>query len=282
MLAPAAPEGRLTLIVGEAAKLPAFLRRDFLHAWSYRMSFVSDAVGLAIQTVIFLYIGKMIDPDVLPTFGSARVSYLEFVVVGIAISMLLGIGLFRAGAAYRNEQLMGTLEAVLMTPTTSGTIQLGSILYDLVYMPIRTGVFFLVLALTLDVRLSAGGIPQAFVVLMLFMPFVWGVGIAYAAFNLTFKRVGGGGLIALLTITSGAYFPLTLFPDWLRTLAGLNPMAVAIKALRESLLGGAGWSVVQDALVVLAPAAILSLAAGILCFRLAMHRERRRGTVGLY
>ena len=278
----ARPSGRLAVLASEAAKLPAFLRRDFLQAWSYRMAFFGDAAGLALQTVVFFYIGKMVDPDVLPTFGAAKVSYLEFVAVGIAISMFIGLGLIRAAAAFRNEQLMGTLEAVLMTPAATATLQLGSVIYDLIYMPLRTGVFFLVIALTLDVRFDADGVLPAAVTLLLFIPFVWGLGIMYAAANLTFRTAGGGIAVTLLTITSGAYFPVTLFPDWLSTLAEWNPMTIAVETMREALLGDAGWSDVRSALLVLAPASVLTLALGMVSFRLAARRERRRGTVGLY
>ena len=273
---------RLALVASEAAKLPAFLRRDFLGAWSYRMAFVSDAVGLAFQEVLFFYIGKMVDPDVLPTFGSANVSYLEFVAVGIAISMLIGIGIFRAANAFRNEQLMGTLEALLMTPTAATTVQFGSVVYDLVYMPLRTGIFFIVIALTGEVSFNAGGILPALATLLLFIPFVWGLGIMYAASTLTFRVGGGGFAITLLTITSGAYFPLTLFPSWLASVAELNPMAIAIDTMRESLLGDAGWSNVASGLVVLAPASLVTLVLGVASFRIALRRERRRGTIGLY
>jgi len=278
-----APRGnRLALLASEAAKLPAFLRRDFLGAWSYRMAFFSDAVGLAFQAVLFFYIGKMVDPDVLPTYGKGNVSYLEFVAVGIAISMLIGIGIFRAANAFRNEQLMGTLEALLMTPTTATTVQFGSVVYDLVYMPLRTAIFFIAIAFAGDVSFNPDGILPATATLLLFIPFVWGLGIMYAAATLTFKVSGGGFVVTLLTITSGAYFPLTLFPAWLATIAELNPMAIAIDTMRESLLGDAGWSDVASGLVVLAPASLVTLALGIGSFRLALRRERRRGSVGLY
>jgi ABC-2 type transport system permease protein len=274
--------GRLRLVISEAAKLPAFLRRDFLGAWSYRMAYVSDALGLAFQAFLFYYIGKMVDPDVLPSFDGTNVSYLEFVAVGIAISMLISIGIFRAASSFRTEQLMGTLEALLMTPTTPATVQIGAVVYDLVYMPVRTGIFFLAIGIAGDVSFNPGGILPATVTLLLFIPFVWGIGIMYAAATLTFKVSGGASAVVLLTITSGAYFPLTLFPDWLAALAELNPMAVAIDTMREALLGDAGWSDVASGLVILAPAALVTLALGFASFRLALRRERRRGSVGLY
>ncbi|MBA3476119.1 MAG: hypothetical protein H0T10_05120, partial [Actinobacteria bacterium] len=148
---PAPRRVRAQGVAAEFAKISAFLRRDFLQAWSYRAAFVTDAVGLALQTALFFYISKIVDPNVLPTFGGSRVSYLEYVVVGIAMTMLIALGIFRAAAAFRNEQLMGTLEVLLMTPTAPWTIQIGSIVYDLVYIPLRTGLFFVVVALATEV-----------------------------------------------------------------------------------------------------------------------------------
>jgi hypothetical protein len=87
---------RLHIVGSEAAKLPAFARRNFLEAWSYRMAFIWDIVGLAFQALTFYFIGKMISPTSLPTFGGEQVSYLEFVAVGIAISMFVALALVRA------------------------------------------------------------------------------------------------------------------------------------------------------------------------------------------
>lgn len=277
-------EGRLPVLTGELAKLPAFVRRDFLQAWSYRMSFASDAVGLVVQAVMFFYIGRMIDPDALPTYGGARVTYMEFVTIGISLSMFLALGLGRVATAIRGEQLMGTLESVLMTPTSPATVQLGSVLYDLIYVPLRTGLFLAAVGLTFGLHFDTGGILPATVVLLAFIPFVWGLGIASAAALLTFRRGSGGvGLaVTLMALGSGAYFPLALFPGWVGTLAELNPMAAAIQGMRLPLLGDAGWAEVGPSLAILAPASVVTLAAGILAFRLALRRERRTGTLNLY
>jgi ABC-2 type transport system permease protein len=277
-----AQAGRLSTVLSEAAKLPAFLRRDFLEAWSYRTAFIADAVNLALQALLFFYVGRLVDPATLPTFGGGRVTYFEFVVVGIAISMVVGVGLFRAAAAFRKEQLMGTLEVLLMTPTSPATIQFGSVIYDLVYVPLRTLLFFLAVTLAADVEINANGILPAVVTLLCFIPFVWGLGILYAASTVTFKVAGGGFVVSILTLTSGAYFPLSVLPDWVQTLAELNPMTLAVNAMRETLLGDGGWAEAGSALLVLAPASLVTLALGIVAFRAALLRERRRGTLGLY
>jgi ABC-type polysaccharide/polyol phosphate export permease len=117
-----------------------------------------------------------------------------------------------------------------------------------------------------------------------FIPFVWGLGSIAAASVLTFRR--GSGVLGFgtfaLTFSSGAYFPLTLFPSWVATVARLNPIAVAVSAMRDQLIGGVGWSDAALAVAKLVPMSGVTLALGLLAFRLAMRRERRLGTLGLY
>jgi ABC-2 type transport system permease protein len=276
--------GPVALVQGELAKVPAFMRRDLLVAWSYRLSFFTDAIGLVIGAFMFYFVGLMVDPSVLPSFGGTRASYMEFVVVGIALGTFIALGLGRVAGALQGEQLMGTLESLLMTPTATATIQLGSVVYDLVYIPIRTGLFLLVIAIGFGLDFEASGVLPAALLLLLFIPFVWGLGAASAAATLTFRRGGGviGFGVTVLVLGSGAFFPLTLLPDWVTTLAEVNPMALAIDGMRQALIGGAGFAdVARDALM-LAVMAGASLAVGMFLFRRAQQRERRRGTLGLY
>jgi ABC-2 type transport system permease protein len=272
------------LVLEELRKLPAFVRRDFLTAWSYRMSFFSDVVSLVGQALLFYFVGLMVDQDVLPTYGGTEVTYLEFAAVGMALNVFVAFGLQRVAAAMRSEQLMGTLESLLTSPTATPTIQAGSVAFDLVYLPLRLALFLGALTVAFGLGFQLDGVLPATVVLLAFLPFVWGLGVASAAMMLTFRR--GGGLIGVgvvgLGFLSGAYFPVDLLPNWLEVAATVNPITMAIDGMREALLGGAGWSVVLPALAVLAPLSAASLALGVAAFRLALRRERRIGTVGQY
>lgn len=268
----------------EIGKLGAFFRRDFLTAWSYRMAFVSDAVGLIVTALLFSFMAKLIDPQRLPTYNGHRASYMEFVAIGIALGAFVTLGLGRAAQAIRNEQMMGTLEALLMTPTEPTTIQLGSVVYDLFYIPLRTAVFLAVIAATFGLHFHAAGFAPALVILLLFIPFVWGIGVLSAGVVLTYRRGGAGvGFIALLLIVgSGAYFPIDVLPGWLQGIATLNPITTAVDGMRQVLIGNEGWALTGSIALELAPAALISLALGFVAFRLALRRERRRGTLGLY
>jgi ABC-2 type transport system permease protein len=145
-------------------------------------------------------------------------------------------------------------------------------------------VLLITLALAFGLGLQLDGVPQAVVVLVFFMPFVWGLGILAAAITLTFRRGSGvvGLAIAGLTLISGLYFPIGLLPDWLSTAAEANPLAIAAEELRHALLGGADWGAVGPDLLILTPLSLLSFLLGTAAFRLALRRERRLGTLGAY
>lgn len=270
--------------IAELSKLGAFLRRDVLVRLSYRTALLSDWFNLIAQAFLFSFVSKLVDPSRLPTASGDRSSYLAYVTVGIAVSGFLAIGLARLVAAVRQEQLLGTLESVMVTPTTATTILLGSVIYDIIYVPIRTVIFLAVVSLWFNVNFAGSGYLPALLILAAFIPFVWGIGSVASATVLTFRR--GSGVIGIgtfaLTFTSGAYFPLTLFPSWVESLSKLNPIGVAITGMRDQLIGGAGWADAAAVLAKLVPMSALSLLVGLYAFRLAMRRERRLGTLGLY
>jgi len=271
-------------LAGELRKLPAFVRRDFIVAWSYRLPFVGDWIGLALQAFMFYFVGLIVDPAKLPSFGGSPTSYMEFVAVGIAISAFLTLALGRVAVGMQQEQFAGTLESLLMTPTSPATVQLGSVVYDLIYIPIRTAIFLVIIAFAFGLDFHASGLLPALVVLLVFIPFVWGLGVASAGATLTFRR--GSGIVGLastvLVLFSGAFYPLDVLPSWVATIAELNPITIAVEGMREPLLAGTGWDGVGKAAAILVPLSAVSLAVGFYAFRAALRRERRQGTLGLY
>jgi len=267
----------------EIAKLAAFLRRDALVAWSYRTSLLSEWVMLALQAGMFYFVGRIVDPSKLPAYGGSRASYMEFAAVGIALGAFLQLSIGRVANGIRSEQMMGTLESLMMTPTAAATVQVGTVVYDLLYIPLRTTIFLATVGIAFGLRFEPSGFLPAALVLLAFIPFAWGLGVASAAAVATFKRGEGvaGIVVAALTLVSGAYIPLSVFPGWIADATRYNPIALAVTGMRGPLLAG-GWTGVPHALALLAPMSAITLATGITLFKLALRREHRRGTLGLY
>jgi ABC-2 type transport system permease protein len=277
---------RKAAILEELRKLPAFFRRDLLVTWSYKLQFFTDWINLIGQVVVFYFVSGLVNPSAMPTYGDTQTSYLQFVTIGIAVTSFLQVSLARVTAAIRNEQLQGTLETLLLTPTAPATFQIGSAMYELAYVPVRVVLFLGFAAVIFGVHYNVAGLPETVAVLVVFVPFVWGLGVISAAATLTYRRgtsfVGAGA--SALTITSGAYFPVTAFEKFpiLNWLALHNPITLALYAIRNLLLGDWGWGQTLPVLAILLPVAAATLAAGVWAFRAALRREQRRGTLGLY
>ena len=271
-------------IAGELAKLPAFVRRDLRTAVSYRSSLVTTGLGLAVQVLVLSWIGKLIDPRSLPELGGVRLSYMAFVTIGMAVNLIAATLLYQTSTALRNEQLIGTLESLLCTPTAVWTLQLGSAAASLVAIPLRMGFFLAALGILFGLDYHASGILPSAVLVLALLPCMWGIGLAVSGAILTFRRGAGATSLgaAALGLSSGAFIPLNALPHWLSTVASANPLTIAIRGLRDALLGGTGWTGVGAHLLVLVPLSVGALAAGWLAFRLALARERRNGTLGTY
>ena len=271
-------------LAAEAAKLPAFVRRDWKIALSYRAIFVGEALGLAGQFVVFYFIAQMIDPGQLPTYGGKTPTYLAFVVVGLVINLTAGVLLHQVAAQLRQEQLMGTFDALMSTPTSGATLQVGSVAYTLLFVPIRAAILITAIGIGFGLDLQPSGIGPTMLLLVGFLPFTWGIGLASAGIVITFRRGTNatGLLLTMLGLVSGAVFPIALLPPLLQTIAEWNPFALAIDGVREALIGGTGWGPALDAMVRLVPLSLASLGIGILCFKAAIGRERHRGTLGHY
>jgi ABC-2 type transport system permease protein len=279
-----ASTGKVNAVREDLAKIPAFFRRDLLILWSYRTAFFSDWFNMLIQVLVFYFLSRIVPSDALPEYGGRPTTYIQYVTVAIALTAFIAISLGRVATAVTTEQNQGTLEALLMTPTASPTLQLGWVMYDLLYVPLRTAVFLTLMSLLLGVTISPAGILPTVVMFIPFIPFIWGIGVISGAIILTFRRGHGlvGVSVVLLTLTSGAYFPIQYFPGWLQRLAEFNPMTRVLNGAREALLGHPDWSLVWSVVPPLLPLAAVSISLGMIAFRLALTRERRRGTLGLY
>jgi ABC-2 type transport system permease protein len=173
---------------------------------------------------------------------------------------------------------------VFLSPTAPTTVLMGIVVYDLVYVPIRSVIFLAALSLLTDVRFSLSALIPVMVIFVAFAPFLWGLSFVGAAGMLTFRRGAGiaGLTAAVLVITSGSFFPVTVLPEWLQLVARLNPITIAVDGVRAALLGAAGWAEAFRSAISILPFAAVSLALGVLALRAALRRERRRGTLGLY
>jgi ABC-2 type transport system permease protein len=217
--------------------------------------------------------------------GLPGVDYFSFVLVGMAFYLYLQSSLGAFASKIRQEQLTGTLEALLTTPTSISAIILYSSVWDFVVASVRVFVYLGIGAL-LGVRLAWFNIGSTLLVLALTIVSFSGIGILSASLILYFKR--GDPLNFLIagahTLLGGVLFPVELLSrwPWAQSLSNLIPLTYALRAVRRTLLAGASLADIRADLGVLALFAMVLLPLSLLAFRFALRKARQEGSLVHY
>lgn len=268
----------------------AFLKKDFLTEISYRFSFVLQFMSIFFSVVMFYFVAQLLGES--PTLqqklgdygGDASQSYFAFVLIGIAFSNYLSVGLTSFSSSIRAEQMIGTLEAMLVTPTRLSNIVVSSSLWSFAFTSIQVAVYLLIGGLFFGVDFGNANPLPALTALILTVIAFSSLGIISASFIMIFKR---GDPIAWVIATSstllgGVYYPITILPEWLQTLSYIFPITYALRAIRMSLLKGAGFYDVGGDLLALVIFSVIMIPISLFVFRYAVARAKRDGSLAYY
>jgi ABC-2 type transport system permease protein len=130
------------------------------------------------------------------------------------------------------------------------------------------GFLILIISLFLGFRITnLWGIFLALLLMILIGIGFIGFGIAIAS---TMEDTQGFSTIMNLIVSplfllSGAFFPITNLPSWLRPIASINPLTYGVDALRASLIGFSQFSLILD-LTVLSFFSLIMVIAGAYFF----------------
>ena len=111
-------------------KLFAFIKKDFLEEISYRFNFFLSLAGMLLSVFMFYFIGKTFSGTMSPTLQRYGGDYFPYVLIGIAVSNFVTFGLSALSQQVRSAQVVGTLEALMGTPTSIYTILVGNSLWS--------------------------------------------------------------------------------------------------------------------------------------------------------
>ncbi|MGC8874590.1 MAG: ABC transporter ATP-binding protein/permease [Chloroflexia bacterium] len=267
-----------------SVRTAAFLRRDLLLQLSYRLATVLQIAGILFSVTAFYFVARLLGGAASPVLSEYGGDYFAFVLIGIAYSAYQSAGLFSFSEAIRGGQMQGTLEAMLLTPTSVGHILFMSALWSFALASLQVLLYLATGAILFGAPVGPVHVGTALLTLLLSILAFSGLGILSAGFILVTKRGDpiGMALTALSTLLSGVYYPVALLPRPLRALASFLPMTHALRAMRLALLQGATPSQVSAELRALALFVLLLFPGGLLAFQEALRRARREGSLGQY
>lgn len=256
----------------------AFLRRDLRVAISYKIPFILEIAAIVFTVLTYIFVSKLISPGRVPG------GYFAFVLIGLTVSGFLGAGVYQLGSNLRNEQIQGTLEALLASGVPIGGLAGGMAAYPFV-SALWSAVIYVVVGALAGARAEPGANwLLALTALGIGAISFVAIGLVGAALVLIFRRAAAatGWLVAVLSLAGGELFPTALLPGWFRALANVSPYTQTLRLIRSAVLEAGGWADGASTLIVLAVMALGYGAIGIGALALGLRHARRTGSLGQY
>ncbi len=262
-------------------KAGLFLRRDFQTQFSYRFSFVMQILGILFSVASFYFVAQLFGAQANPYLNNYGGDYFAFVLIGIAFTGYQGVALYSFSGVIQSAQAMGTLEAMLVTPTRLSTLLFGSSLWNFAFTSLRVIVYLLMGVLVFDVRLGGANLLSALVILALTILSLSSIGILSACFIIVFKQGNPLNFVigSVSSLLSGVYYPVAVLPAWLQVVAKVYPLTYTLDAMRRALLTGASVIELLPEIGALAGFSVALLPLSLLAFRQAVKQAKRDGSL---
>ena len=262
----------------------AFVKRSFISATSYMLSFVLDLLNIILSVAVFFFMSKLFGSAFIPHLKPYGGDYFSFVLIGVALSDYLGIAMGSMAGTIRGGQVMGTLEALLVTQTEIPTIVVSSSLYSYIWTSIRVVAYLVVGVLCFNMKIQSANYGAALLILVLTIIAFSSMGIISASFIMVLKR--GDPISWVFTSLSGLLcglmYPISVLPEWLQKLAYFLPLTYALEGMRLALLKGYSIAQLYTNILALVVFSVIMFPISILGFKYAVKKAKIDGSLTQY
>jgi ABC-2 type transport system permease protein len=166
-----------------------------------------------------------------------------------------------------DEMREGVVERMTVTPMSRVAMLVGRSLRDVVLL-LGQGLIIVLLAVPFGLEINLGGVTVAFLMLAL-------IGIMMSPISYTLALVLKSedalapvvnGISLPLLLLSGVMLPMSLAPDWLQTVAKLNPLYHAVAAIRSLFNASYGDSEIMLGVALLVALSVVTIRVGARSF----------------
>jgi ABC-2 type transport system permease protein len=235
------------------------------------------AVNAINQTAnISLSISKtMVTPYKVASKGTipGNPSYFQFLAPGMMMMVVMMGAMSGLPRAIAYEKDAGTLDGVLVAPTSRFSIILGKVMAQTVRAFIQ-GMVVLLLAIVLFGVVVHGNI--LLVVFMLFIGIFSFIGLGIMITSVASDEETASTIMMVLQFPmmflSGVLFPITQMPWYMQAVAKALPLTYAAQAMRKIIVLGAGIQDIMTELIILLVFGVVLMIISIPLFKRAMAR----------
>lgn len=206
--------------------------------------------------------------------------FVLYLVIGTLVWHFLSVVFDNLSEVIAWERWEGTIEYTFMAPVHRFTHMLGQTTFSLMYGLLHTGVVLVAVAIFFRIDLSQANLAGGLLVLLAGSFSFIGFGIIASVLPLLFPERGAQMthvIQALLLLFSGVYYPISVLPEWMQTVAMFSPATYVLIGMREALLENASLDRLWPNIWPLLIAGVIMLPAGMKVFQSAERYAKRTG-----
>ncbi|HET7088741.1 MAG TPA: ABC transporter permease [Anaerolineae bacterium] len=169
-----------------------------------------------------------------------QIDYFTFFVPGLVVLVVMQASLYMGEMSYIDRD-MGVLEILFTAPMSRWSICLGKLASATTVAAVIAGTLYVV-SFALGFRPYDVGIGSA-VVLLIILTASWGFAGCSIATVMQIRSTSRwllllGAILSPLTAAAALQYPVQVMPEWIRPIAGANPLTHAVDMVRAAALEG--------------------------------------------
>ncbi|MCY4073301.1 MAG: ABC transporter permease [Chloroflexi bacterium] len=258
----------------------AFLARNWhltRRYWGWEVVWFFYSLTTALS-VIFIAQGAEALTGAAPGFD---VQYLTmYLIIGTLVWHYLSNIFMLTSEVIAWERWEGTIEYTLMAPVKRWVHLVGQTAYSLIYSLLTALIIGGTTALFFQLDLSRANLAGAALVILAGSLSLISIGIVASILPLLYPERGAqmtSVVQASFLLISGVYYPITVLPEWMQSIAVFSPITYVLDGVRAAVLDGKPVSELMAFIVPLLALGVVLLPVGIRAFKMAEDYAKRSG-----
>ena len=259
----------------------AFIERNFnlvKRYWGWEVVWMAYSIANALSIT---FIGRASAAITGKTFSQAELDRtILYLLVGTLVWHYLSVVFDNISEMIAWERWEGTIEYTFMAPVSRLTHMLGQTAFALVYGLLHTVVILFAVVLFFNLNLGHADVASGLVVLAMGSLSFIGFGIMAAVMPLLFPERGAQMthvIQAVVLLVSGVYYPISVLPGWMQSIARISPATYVLAGMRSALLEGKPLAQLWGQVIPLLGMGVVALPLGVHIFTRAERYAKRTG-----
>lgn len=271
-------------MLNEVKKIGFFVKRDFKVYFTYKF-----AVSMAFLSIVFNFtymvlFGSMFVSSITPAITSYGGNFISYILVGTIGWGFIWAIMSQISESLRIEMELGTLESILMTPTSIYTMTISYTIFGSFFGLLSIIGLILIGYGLFGVNVIASVSIFTIIIFILSVLMMTGLGMVLGGLTIWIKNIGQTApLIQSVTMFfCGVYFPISILPGYLQPIANFMPFYYFIEGLRKSLISSTPINELLFYVFILLILSIAFFMLGGYCLKRGIKKAKMDGSLSFY